>query len=294
MKTMDSVLKKTGYFRSFDGEMIYFEQRGEGNPLILCYGIGCLFNHWAPQVHFFSKTHQVSMVDYRGHQKTAIPENKETLSISSLARDLIEYCEQNKIKKADFVGHSFGGQVLLELYKKAPHLLKSLSLINGFYHNPFSHIMSADHILEMIDQSKRLYNQIPKVISALWQKSTTNPLFLLLSSLTGGFNLSKTALKDIEIYTKGLSTMDFRVFFTFFEEMIAFNGEESLGDLAIPTLLICGSKDALTPMADQERMHQMIPSSLLFPVPYGSHCAHLDFPEIVNLKIQNFIHSKGP
>ena len=286
---MDSVIKKTGFFKSFDGADVYYESRGAGESMILCYGIGCLMNHWTEQVKHFSKTHLVSMLDYRGHHKTPVPDNKESLSIESLAMDVIHYCEINNISSADFVGHSFGCQVMLAAFQKKPELFKTMTFVNGLHKNPFDHLMAADDLVELVNQAKKLYNQAPGVISALWEKGVTNPLLVPLSSIAGGFNLSKTALKDIEIYARGVSAIDLRVFLTFFEDMVAFNAEDTLSKIKIPTLIICGSKDALTPIDEQEKMHELIASSELYPVPYGSHCTQLDFPEMVNLKIQNFI-----
>lgn len=286
---MDSVIKKSGYFKSFDGAEIYYESRGTGESIIFCYGIGCLFNHWFPQIKYFSKTHKASMWDYRGHHKSPLPEDKESLTIESLAKDLIAFCEFNEVSSADFVGHSFGCQVMLEAYRLRPDLFKTMSFVNGLYRNPFEHMMPADDLVELINQAKKIYNSAPGLISMLWEKGVTNPLLVPLSSLTGGFNLSQTALKDIEIYARGVSTIDFRVFITFFEDMVAFDAEETLSKIKVPTLIICGSKDALTPMDEQEKMHELIATSELYPVPYGSHCTQLDFPEMVNLKIQNFI-----
>ncbi|MCJ8275461.1 MAG: alpha/beta hydrolase [Bdellovibrionales bacterium] len=286
---MDSVLKSTGYFNSFDGSSIYYEVRGEGDPVVFCYGIGCLFNHWSPQVAHFSKTHETVMFDYRGHHKTSIPEDKETLTIESLAKDVIALCEERGYEKVNFVGHSFGCQVLLQANKLRPDLFKNLIFVNGLYRNPLDAMVEADDLVEIINQAKTLYNKAPNLLSSIWQKGVTNPLLVPLSALTGGFNLSKTALKDIEIYAKGVSAIDVRVFITFFEDMIAFNEKEYLSKLRTPTLIICGSKDALTPLEEQERMNELIPNSELYVVPYGSHCTQLDFPEMVNLKIQQFI-----
>lgn len=285
---MKSILKETGTFQSFDGTEIYFEKRGEGNPVIFCYGIGCLFNHWIHQTTFFSRTHSTIMFDYRGHHQSKIPKDKSKLSIEALAEDLILLCEHQGIKKARFVGHSFGVQVLLTAYEKKPELFESLVFVNGLYRNPFENIAQPAELLEAIDYVKKVYNQAPQILSMLWEKGVTNPLLVPVSSLLGGFNLSKTAMKDIEIYAKGIANIDIRVFITFFEQMIAFDREDLLSQIRVPVLIICGSKDALTPLEEQKKMEELIPNSELYVVPYGSHCTQLDFPEMVNLKIQQF------
>lgn len=286
---MDSVLKSSGFFQSFDGTDIYYETRGDGDPIIFCYGIGCLFNHWSPQVQYFAKTKKAIMFDYRGHHRTPVPDDKSTLNIESLAKDLIQLCEHFGYKKVDFVGHSFGCQVLLKTYEMKPELFKTMTFINGTYRNPFESMVAAEPLVEVINQIKVIYNKAPQLFSTLWEKGVTNPLLVPISALTGGFNLSKTALKDIEIYAKGVSSIDLRVFITFFEDMIEFEGEPILSKIKVPTLIICGTKDALTPLEEQEKMNELIPNSELYMVPYGSHCTQLDFPEMVNLKIQKFI-----
>ena len=289
MKAMDFIVKESGEFSSYDGARIYYESRGQGRPLIFCYGIGCLFNHWSPQIRHFSKKTKTIVFDYRGHHKSPIPKDKDSLTIEALARDLICLCEHLGIESADFVGHSFGVQVLIKAYSKRPELFRTMSFVNGLYQNPFESMVEADKLLEWISQMKRIYNQAPGLMDFLWGKGVSSPLLLILGFLTGGFSFGRTALKDIEIYARGVAAMDVRVFVDFFEEMIAFDGRDILSTLKVPTLILCGSKDALTPMEDQKRMNQMIQESRLHTIPHGSHCTQLDFPDELNLEIQNFI-----
>ncbi|MEM7645872.1 MAG: alpha/beta hydrolase [Pseudomonadota bacterium] len=286
---MDSVLKESKLIQSFDGEDLYYEKRGEGSPLVFCYGIGCLFNHWTPQIRHFSKRHETLMYDYRGHHKTPIPQNKESLTIEALAQDAIFLCDQLGYKKATFISHSFGGQILLQAYKLRPDLFKHLIFINGCYRNPFAHLADPETLVEGINQIKKVYNSAPELFANLWEWGVNNPLFYPLSALTGGFNLAKTSFKDIEIYLRGMSSLDVRVFITFFEQMIAFDAEDTLSKITAPTLIISGSKDGITPKEEQERMNELMPNSEIYVVPYGSHCTQLDFPEMVNLKIEQFL-----
>ena len=289
IKIMDFILKRSGVFLSYDGTEIYYESRGDGPPIIFCYGVGCLFNHWLPQIRYFSKNHRTILFDYRGHHQTPIPRDKSKISIEALSEDIIALCEFLKIEKADFLGHSFGAQVLLKTYEKKPELFKTMGFINGIYQNPFESLVKVESLLNWINQIKKTYNQFPDIVSLIWKKGATHPLFIPLAFLLGGFNFNKTALKDIEIYTRGISSIDVRVFITFFEEMISFQGEKTLCLVKVPTLIICGSKDSLSSMEDQKKMAGIISNSEFCVIPFGSHCTQLDFPERVNLKIEKFI-----
>ena len=127
---MHEIELQTGYFKSFDGSKIYYEVRGRGKPLVFVYGIACLINHWHPQVTHFSQGYQTICFDFRGHQKTAVPQDSKAVSIEALARDTHALLKHLKISSASFFGHSFGGQVLLKAYDLFPEQFENLVLNN--------------------------------------------------------------------------------------------------------------------------------------------------------------------
>ena len=86
--TKNLIEKTTGYYTAFDGTRIYYEVRGNGQPLVFVYGIGCVINHWHHQIEFFSKTHKVITFDIRGHHKSAPVKNLSNLTMEHLAFDL--------------------------------------------------------------------------------------------------------------------------------------------------------------------------------------------------------------
>ena len=49
----------------------------------------------------------------------------------------------------------------------------------------------------------------------------------------------------------------------------------------------------ITPLPQQELMHQLIQNSRLEIIPHGSHCPQMDLPELVNLKTENFLNEIG-
>ena len=155
------IKKKTHTFESFDGTKIYAEIRGEGEPLIFVYGLACLMNHWKYQISYFSKTHKVITFDLRGHHNSGTPENRD-FSVESTAKDLLHLCEELSIKKAHFIGHSFGSQLLIESFNKKPELFDHLVLFNGFSDNPFSHLASKESLIDFLEKVEVLARSYPK------------------------------------------------------------------------------------------------------------------------------------
>jgi len=281
----------SGYFKSFDDTPIYFEVRGEGPPLVFAYGIGCLFNHWSYQVNHFSENYQTIQFDYRSHQKTDIPKDHKNINIKSLAQDLILLLEHLNIKKATFLGHSFGAQVLTECFHQCPDIFTHMIFVNGFVSNPLSGMFGTDISSKVFSFIQGAYDFLPESSSYIWKSLVSNPLTIPLSGFLGGFNLSLTNYKDMEIYYKGISSIDLKSFLLLFEDMVNYNGSGILKSVDIPCLIISGEKDSITPLKHQKEMNHLLSHSELSIMPYGSHCTQLDLPEYVNLKIQKFLES---
>ncbi len=293
---MSLVPKETGTFRSFDGTKIYYEVRGEGFPIVLNYGIGCVINHWRHQIRHFSQGYKVIAYDYRGHHHSEVPENRENLSMDAMAHDLKGLLDHLEIQKASLWGHSFGVQMLARHYDLFPELTHSLVFINGFAQNPLQGMFGSDLTGKFFHAFKSGYQTMPETLSFLFKTAVQNPLAVQLSAMAGGFNLKLTSLKDIEIYARGMASMDLSAFIELFESMLQYDGKPVLERIAVPTIIIGGKQDSVTPQAHQEEMHNLVRGSEFFMVPYGSHCTQLDMPDLVNLKIDRFLsrytHSK--
>lgn len=286
---MTFIEKTSGTFESFDGTRLYYEVRGQGQPLVFVYGIACLMNHWNPQIQYFSQNYQTIMLDFRGHHFSEVPSDKRNLSLEALAKDLHALCDHLKIDKADFIGHSFGCEVALQAYLLNPDRFKSLTFISGFFSNPFAQFASADVLKDVFRYAKKAYNAYPEIITSLWKIGATNPVSVFLSSLVGGFNIQKTAMKDIEIYAQGVANIDVRVFITLFEQLVTHYSLDQLPLVNAKTLIIAGENDSLTPREMQEQMRDLLNNAELFIVPSASHCVQLDFPDVVNEKLDEFL-----
>lgn len=289
---MNPVSKTTDYFKSFDGTKIYYEVRGSGKPILLAYGIGCLINHWQHQIKYFSQKYQVITFDFRAHHKSEIPFNRDHISIDCIARDIHALLDHLNIKSASLWGHSFGTQVLLRAYDIEPSYFNNMVFVNGFASNPIAGMFGNDLAAQAFRYVKRGFDMAPETLSYLWQKSVNNPLAIQVSALLGGFNLNLTHLKDIEIYQRGIASMDLSAFLQLFQNMMDYDARPVFERVECPVLIIGGKKDSVTPQRYQEEMHMKIQRSQFLMVPYGSHCTQLDMPDFVNLRIDKFLNAE--
>lgn len=286
---MNEIPKVTGYFKSFDETPIYYEVRGSGPPLVLAYGIGCLINHWHHQLNYFSQSYQTIVFDYRGHHKSAVPISQENLTIDSLAQDLLLLLKHLGIAKASLWAHSFGALVLLRAFDRDPSYCQNIVLINGFATNPIKDMFGNGVINSAFEIFKKGYERFPDTTRFMWQSAVDNPLSIRLAAFLGGFNLNLTSLKDIEVYVRGVASLPLDVFITFFDQMMSYDAQPVLNRIQVPTLIISGRQDSVTPRKYQELLHRSIRGSQFLEIPYGSHCVQLDLPEFINLRIEKFL-----
>jgi pimeloyl-ACP methyl ester carboxylesterase len=83
--------------------------------------------------------------------------------------------------------------------------------------------------------------------------------------------------------------MDPRVLLQLIRNYQEFDATPWLHTIRAPTLIIAGQEDHMTPIEQQELMHQLIPESRLEVIRHGSHCPQMDLPELFSLKIESFL-----
>ena len=102
-----------GKFTTVNGAKIYYEESGQGEPLILLHGFGRTASDWQSFIPEFSRHYRVIVWDMRGHGRSTNPDTSVVFRHSSAARDLLTFMDNLKLDKVKVIGHSSGGIVTL-------------------------------------------------------------------------------------------------------------------------------------------------------------------------------------
>jgi pimeloyl-ACP methyl ester carboxylesterase len=117
-------------FLQKDGVALAYEDSNTDMPhMVLVHGCGLDHSSLTRQTEFFSKSHRVISVDLRGHGKSDAPH--QDYAMAAFADDLAWLCTEVALVKPTVVGHSMGGNVVLELAARYPGLLSSLVMIDS-------------------------------------------------------------------------------------------------------------------------------------------------------------------
>jgi len=110
-----------------------FIEKGTGDILILLHGNGESNKYFIHQIDFFSSRYKVIAIDTRGHGESLRGDAPFTLD--QFAEDLHNFMLEQKIRKANILGFSDGGNIALLFALKYPDHVSKL-ILNGANLNP--------------------------------------------------------------------------------------------------------------------------------------------------------------
>jgi 3-oxoadipate enol-lactonase len=247
----------------------------EGNPknesIIFIHGFPFNQSIWDNQVEILKNDFRVITYDIRGHGQSELGTNE--LCIELFADDLIELMNHLKIGKAIVCGLSIGGYILFNAYSRFPGRFKALILNDTK--------CDEDNINQKINrlnaiksiESKGLVDYANESLTKLFtkehlksQQSKTNFIKELIL---------KTDKKTIENTLLALAKRHSTCF--------------NLKNIEIPTLIIFGEEDQLTPIAIAKSMGKQIPNSKTVIIKNAAHLPNLENEIDFNAAIYHFL-----
>jgi len=121
-----------GKYFDYNGTKIYYEDTGEGEPLLLLHKFFGTADNWKPYVEVYSKQFRTIAVDMMGHGRSDIY-NKEDIDFDhgEYAKMIIALLDSLKLDKVNAIGASSGGTTLHYLNVMQPDRFKSVITIGG-------------------------------------------------------------------------------------------------------------------------------------------------------------------
>lgn len=120
-------LKNSGYIKVDDAQL-YYEEYGEGFPIVFLHGNGENMRYFDRQIPVFSKNRRIICIDSRGHGKSE--RGSGPLDFWHMASDVAAILDALHIFQADFLGFSDGGNIAIHFALCFPERVRSL-ILNG-------------------------------------------------------------------------------------------------------------------------------------------------------------------
>jgi pimeloyl-ACP methyl ester carboxylesterase len=251
--------------------VLFAEEQGSGPPLVLLHPFPADHRFWHPLVPHLVSRYRVLMPDLRGSGESSAGEGPATMA--KHAADIDRICQAAKVERAAFVGVSIGGYILLEFWRRYPQRVAALVLADtrATPDTPEGRAARLKSITEVQLHGPAAFveSMTPKLLGETTRSSRPDVARTALAILNQSTVVGLTALQQ------GMAERPDSV--------------PTLKTITVPTLVMVGEEDTLTPPSDAEQMQREIPGSRLVKVAAAGHFSPFEQPEAVGKVLRGFL-----
>ena len=269
-------IERDGRYLKVEQEEVFFKVIGDGDPVLMIHGFAGSHFDFLELAKLLSSNRRVYLLDLPGFGLSTAS-NKGDYSRKGYAELVVDLMSLLNIEKADLIGHSFGGEVSLNIAYYFPERVNRLVLIDSSIHG------DRDILPGFFAQSKimtriamRFYFQTFPVQRLLYTKGLGDKS--LFSSETFGR------------YFSLVDHMSSSFIYEFINSDDTASISDKLGEIECSTLILWGENDIILPVAEHgEPLAKKIPNSILKVVEGSGHAPFLESPERIAKEIIGFL-----
>jgi 3-oxoadipate enol-lactonase len=253
-----------------DIQMAYTDA-GIGRPVVLIHGYPFNRTLWNEQVAALSNSYRVIAPDLRGFGESDASEG--TVTMNQMAQDVALLLDHLGIARATIAGLSMGGYVALAFYKQLPSRVRALVLADTR-----AQADSEEAKQTRAQQAeKALTEGMAGIADAMLPKLLTPETVSKRPEVVKRVRdmMLKTKPEGAAAALRGMAERD--------------DQTDLLQKISVPALILVGAEDAITPVADSEKMHHAIADSRLMVLQNAGHVSNLERTEQFNQALLDFL-----
>ena len=264
------------YIAVADGTRIHYQATGRPGapPVLMIQGLGADLHGWDMQRLALAPLYKIITPDNRGVGRSDHPARQFTLE--DMADDAIAVLDAEGIEAAHVVGASMGGAIAQIIAVKYPHRTRSLTLACTSGTNP-------EWRRELLNKWSQLATT--KGMGALGREAARwvigprsfRRVWPALGWL-GPFALGRPGT-DFQAQVNAILMSDQQL------EVLS----DGVRDIRVPTLVIVGNQDILTPRGDSELLAEKIPTAELIVISGAAHGFMVEHASTFNKELIGFL-----
>lgn len=261
------------WIQAADGARLHAVDQGKGDSVLWLQGLNAPAAAWAVQLAHFSQTHRSIAPDARGVGQSDAPPGPYTTR--QLAGDAIAVLDAVGVARAHVVGLSLGGAAAQELALAAPERVRSLALISTF-------AAQSPRSRALLEAWRTLYPVVAadERLRKAWELQAYSWLF------TDRFWRSPANVRAALRFASTQPLQPAQGFVGQVDAALSHDSRDRLGALNIPTLVIHGALDQLSPKENGEELAQRIPGAELLVLSEVGHAVNLEGQRPVNAALR--------
>jgi pimeloyl-ACP methyl ester carboxylesterase len=259
-----------------NGVELYYEETGEGFPLVFSHEFAGDYRSWEDQVRFFSRRYRVITYNHRGYPPSAVPSDPAAYAEELLVEDLYGLVRHLGFEQAHIVGLSMGGALALKLGIAHPEICRSLVIAGAG-----TGTTERERFLAEASATAELFEREPARAFDGYGRGPAR--VQLLRKDPRGWQAFVDLLKT---HSPQGSARTFRG--VQMKRKTIYDVESQLGDMRVPSLIMVGDEDepCLEPSLFMKRR---LPNAGLVVLPKSGHAINLEEPMLFNQFILDFL-----
>ena len=254
---------------------LYWEQAGEGSPVVLVHEAIGDRRMWEPQWQTFPRAHRTVRYDMRGFGDSPIGPGTY-----SHARDLADLLDELGLEQTSLVAGSLGGRVALEVAVDRPDRIEKLVLVNpGGPAGEWSEETQAGWAEEEAALERGDLDAAVEVNLRMWvdgphrspEDVDQGVRALVARMQRRSFELQLPVAEEAE------------------EELLVDDLAARVSGLSVPTLVVAGELDQPDILAIGDRLAKEIPGAQHATIPDAAHAPNLEQPEEFDRLVLEFL-----
>lgn len=252
---------------------IYYEVRGDGEPLLAIAGLASDSQSWGASASLLARSRELILVDNRGCGRTR--GDYASISVADLADDCAALLSHLGVARAAVLGHSMGGFVAMKLALRHRECVSKLVLAATVASSP------APTTARLRDWAERLGAGADP---AGWFRELFRWIF---SAAVYDDERTMDELTQLALaYPYPQSAADFG---RQVEAIAGFDCRADLPRIAVPTLVLAGEHDVLFPRDAVTALARALPNARLAVVPAAAHALALENPARFSDQVLSFL-----
>jgi len=262
---------------NINGLAMNYQERGlpQGLPVVFVHGFPFSHAMWDQQMMALPQEYRAVSYDVRGHGQSEVGDGQ--YSIEYFVDDLIGLLDHLGIKQSVICGLSMGGYVALRTAERHPERVRALVLCDTR-----SEADPNEAKVKRAGQAKSVKQTGAKAFADGFVKAVFAP---------ATFQSNPKAVDAIKAVIAGTSPLS--IAGTLLALSSRTDTTASLSAINVPTLIMVGELDTLTPPAASEAMHKLIKGSTLQIIPQAAHMSNLENAPVFNGHLTDFLKTIG-
>jgi len=259
-----------------NGVEIFYQEYGEGTPLVFSHEFAGSWESWLPQIRFFARRYRVIVSNHRGYPPSTVPEDPAAYSEENLVADLRALLDTLGIERAHIAGLSMGGAVALKFAIAHPDRCLGV-VVAGAGSGADNH----DQWVASGVETARRYEEEWETTAAAYARGTARVQLL-----------RKDPVGWQEFATQFLAHSPLGSAHTFrgvqLKRRTIYEVERELQTIQPPILIMVGDEDepCILPALFMKRL---IPNAGLVIFPKSGHAINLEEPTLFNQFVLDFL-----